>query len=789
MPDRKEFMTNVEQVDPLRNVDHAEATAVGFIVHPTWCVHGGAPEIHLYGRLRSGETFLIIDTRTRPGFYLREGDVPSGREIAQRFGGELSPTTRRTLDGEKAESVVVSAPRKLGPMRRALADAGIRTYEADVPFAWAFLIDRHLRGVVEIRGSWQKGSGVDRVYRDPDLIPADEEPQLVVASLALDLDPRTGSVLAVSLAGSGSETARNATVSFSLAGHASTASDTVLPTERNLLLALRHALCEFDPDLVTGWDVVSEVLVPLKRRFSDCRVPFNLGRSNRLSRVVLPSAARGRRSGAQAIIEGRQILDARGIARSGLRRFDDLELASVSQDVLGCSPSTVGERARAALDILEADNLIRLTIRRSLLIGIPLQRAWTSVQAFDFLYLSELHARGLVAPTRDVDRLGGAPAPGGLILSPRAGAARNVLVLDFKSLYPSVIRTFNIDPATQVANPADGQDVILAPNGAAFGRTPGILPQVLNRFFDSRARANERGDQVASYAYKIIMNSFYGVLGTSGCRFASQSLSGAITSFGQHLLRWTRDLLQQEGLTVIYGDTDSLFVDAELPEDVGPGTAMERGQEIVVLVNQELAEYVASNYNVESRLELEMEKVYSRFFLPTVRGEERGRAKGYAGLVVEPDGDHVEVVGMEAVRRDWTALARRFQRELLDLAFHDTPDEAIETYVGEVLRQLRSGALDEELVYQKSLRKPLADYTKTQPPHVQAAALLSEERRPGDVIRYVITVRGPQPIGRVGAKLDYAHIVKRQLLPIARTLAPLVAIPESLFGSGQIDLF
>jgi len=780
----------VDRAAPAQSEPPGAQISVGFIVHSTWFVRAGVPEIHLYGRLNSGETFLIIDTRDKPRFYLRISDSIRARDIASRFGAKLSSTSRRTLDGEEIESITVSAPGKLGVLRRAFGEAGVRTYEADVPFAWSYLIDRHLRGAIEISGSWQKGGNVSRIYRNPELSPSEAEPKLVAVSLSLDLDPQTGAVQAAALA-TGSQLAQKVSVHLALVDSEREADVLIQPTERDLLLTLRHSLCQIDPDLITGWDVVSTVLVPLKERMAAHGIPFNLGRSNRLSRVTVPSASsdRRRRGHAQAIIEGRQILDARNIARSGQRRFDDLELATVSRNVLGCEPTSVSQWAQVVLDILEADNLIQLTVRRSLLIGIPLQRAWTSVQAFDFLYLSELHARGVVAPTRDVDRRGGAPAPGGLILSPRAGEARNVLVLDFKSLYPSIIRTFNIDPAAQITDPADGQDVILAPNGAAFSRKPGILPGILDRFFESRAEARSRDDTVASYAYKIIMNSFYGVLGTSSCRFASQSISGAITSFGQHLLRWTRDALEDEGFTVIYGDTDSLFVDAKLPADGSPEEANRLGQTIAARVNERLSKYVTSTYDVKSRLELEMEKVYTRFFLPTVRGEDRGRAKGYAGLIVEANGDHVDVVGMEAVRRDWTALARRFQRELLDLAFHDASDTVIEGHVSATLKQLRSGDLDAELVYRKTLRKPLDEYTKSQPPHVQAAALIPEEKLPGDVVRYVVTLRGPRPIENIDAALDYTHIVQKQLAPIAKSLDALIHLPEHLFGSGQIELF
>ena len=599
---------STEQASSDQDEHEAGGGAVGFIVHPTWRVRGGVTEIHLFGRLQSGETFQVIDSRSKPSFYLRAGDASAARDIVIRGGGTLAPSTYRTMDGEETATVCVDAPGRIGGLRRMLSDAGVRTYEADVPFAWAYLIDRHLRGSVGVRGTCAKGDNVDRVYRNPDLFPCDDAPQLVVASLALEIDRRSGTAVGAAIAGSGPDPSHNINVAFVLAEPASSDSAAALPTERELLRELRQALCELDPDVITGWNVAAAVLAPLKERMVHCGLPFNLGRSDRLSNIVSRSP-KHRYGRTQVLIEGRQVLDGCGIARAGLRRFDDLDLATVSRDVLGHAPESIGEKARAVLDILEDDNLIRLTVRRSLLIGIPLQRAWTSVQAFDFLYLSELHARGQVAPTRDVDRLGGAPAPGGLILSPRAGAAHNVLVLDFRSLYPSVIRTFNIDPAGQIADPADGQDVILAPNNAAFSRVPGILPKILDRFFESRRLADERGDSVASYAYKIIMNSFYGVLGTSGCRFGSQSLSGAITSFGQYILKWTSDLLQQEGLGVLYGDTDSVFVDAGLPGNATPEDAAQKGREIAAHVNERLASHLADNYNVESRLELEMETV------------------------------------------------------------------------------------------------------------------------------------------------------------------------------------
>jgi DNA polymerase-2 len=296
--------------------------------------------------------------------------------------------------------------------------------------------------------------------------------------------------------------------------------------------------------------------------------------------------------------------------------------------------------------------LFELTLRRCALIGVAPDLAWTSIAAFEHLYIEALHQRGMVAPTYGVDPLPMEGAPGGIILAPRPGLFDDVLVFDFQSLYPSIIRTFNIDPLSYLGKPGGGADdgetpgdrvkPVRAPNGAEFGRKPGILPELLDRFFERRAVAQEEGDAVASFVYKIIMNSFYGVLGAAGCRFAGSDLAGAITSFGQRILGWCKDFLEDLDYTVLYGDTDSLFVTvlagpvpAELAKE-SPSPVLD-GETICRRVNQALERHLVDAYGVNPRLSLRFEKRYDRFFLPPLRGgngqREKGRAKGYAGLL------------------------------------------------------------------------------------------------------------------------------------------------------------
>jgi DNA polymerase-2 len=152
--------------------------------------------------------------------------------------------------------------------------------------------------------------------------------------------------------------------------------------------------------------------------------------------------------------------------------------------------------------------------------------------------------------------------------------------------------------------------------------------------------------------------------------------------------------------------------------------------------------------------------------MPEVRGGAAGSKKRYAGLVWGPGGAaNLELVGLEAVRRDWSEVARRFQKELLARAFRDEP---LEEFVRGFVADVRAGRHDEELVYRKAIRKPLEAYTKTTPPHVRAAR--GQAATAGRIVSYVVTLAGPEAAGRTTSPPDREHYVTQQLRPIADQL-------------------
>jgi DNA polymerase-2 len=368
---------------------------------------------------------------------------------------------------------------------------------------------------------------------------------------------------------------------------------------------------------------------------------------------------------------------------------------------------------------------------------------------------------------------------GGFVMQSKSGIYDYILVLDFKSLYPSIIRTFNIDP---LAFSPDGE--IEAPNGARFRNNEGILPMLIQSLWEARDKAKREKNDMKSFAIKITMNSFFGVLANPNCRFYSIEMANAITHFARKIVQDTAEKVKELGYEVIYGDTDSVFVKSgsENYED-----AAKIGKRISKEINDHFNGLVKKEYRRKSFLELEFEKVFKKFLMPRIRGSNVGAKKRYAGLDVDEQGkEKIKITGLEFVRSDWTEIAKEFQMGLLERLFHD---KDVKKYIKRVVEEIMAGKHDEKLVYRKSLTKKLEAYTKTTPPHVKAARLLPKVT--DRIIRYYQTADGPQPIQNVTAKIDYDHYIEKQIKPIADSILEFKGLKfdELIEGENQKSIF
>lgn len=761
----------------------------GFIVQPTYRVRDGLPVIQLYGRLVDGRPFLVEEDRFRPYFFVRARH----RDVAARLAGATpAESDLRVFDGDAVCRIEVATPGDVPSLRDRLRQEGVASFEADLRFPYRFLIDRGLRAGLRVTGEAEIRPGETLVrFRNPELAPADVRPQLRVLSVDLETPRDASCIWSAALVGDDADEVH-------LLSKTSVPGAICHSTERDLLEAVAERVRALDPDIVTGWNVVDFDLQTWHQRSEAARGGGEWGRVP--GRIQFQQDLRFTRQ-SRASIPGRVVVDGIPLVRDALR-LEDYRLDTVARAVVGRqkqidheAPDAAAEiarmfredpealvaynreDARLVLDILAKEGLLELAIERSALAGMPLDRIGASVASFDRLYLPQLRARGHVAPSVDAGREN-VQVRGGAVLDSKPGLFQNVALFDFKSLYPSLMRTFQLDP---LAHAQAGEGDIEAPNGARFARAGALLPDILERFMQSRDEAKARGDRHADQAIKIMMNSLFGVLGSPGCRFFDPDIANAITGFGQTMLARTQEVFAAEGVDVLYGDTDSVFVQLAGSE----GAPRDEAERLRERVQRRLDQEIAQQHGVESRLLLELESVFERFFMPRVRGGKSGSKKRYAA---SRDGS-LYIVGLESVRRDWPAIAGRLQRGLLERVFRD--EDPI-PFAREIAQGVRAGEYDEELVYAKRVRKAsLESYTTTTPPHVQAARKAGSHA--GPVIRYLMTRSGPEPAlpGRpLPDAIDYGHYEKRVLRPVAESIFDVTggSFDEALGQPTQMSL-
>lgn len=587
-------------------------------------------------------------------------------------------------------------------------------------------------------------------------------------------------------------------------------------SEAQLIQAIIRFIQDYDPDVIIGWNVIGFDFNLLQKRCDKHNIPMNIGRNGRAGRWF-----KRNQQNEQKLIKlpGRVIIDGIDALKNATYQFASFALENVAQTLLGRGKladdvkNRMGEikhnflhnkvalarynlqDSELVLAIFEKTKLLDYLVLRSQLTGLEVDRNGGSVAAFTNLYLPFVHQKNYIAPNLPAD--GGLASPGGYVMSSQPGLYKNVLVLDFKSLYPSIIRTFKIDPVGLIEGLKNPTNAIPGFKGAKFSRTSHFLPQMIDQLWQQRDVAKAEKNQALSQAIKIIMNSFYGVLGSGGCRFYDTRLASSITLRGHEIMQQTARWIESAGYRVIYGDTDSTFVWLN-DDDLTASDAQAIGRKLQAMINQNWQKELNKKYQLDCFLELEFETHFKRFLMPTIRGQESGSKKRYAGLAADLQGqqnDKLIFKGLETVRSDWTELAREFQTRLYEMVFSDQDPSQ---YILQTVQKTYAGEFDSALVYRKRLRRNLADYQKNVPPQVRAARLADEKNKASGQalqyqnkawIRYLITTAGPQPVEYQMNMIDYQHYIDKQIKPIADGILPFINTSFDEICSPQLRLF
>ncbi len=756
----------------------------GTLIDADYITRDGKAIVRLWVKSDS-RMIKILDPEFEPYFYLIPIDLGSDGEIGE-VGGVKS-VERAELRNERGENVWVfkvtcSHPSEVPRIRELLRDYG-DVREADIPFAIRYIIDRDLEpmGGVEADGEFVRGDEllarrVKRTEIDP--------PKLNV--LAFDTEVYNPKGMPVP--------EENPIVMISIATEKWTR---VLEADgmddEKAIKNFIEILQEEDPDVIVGYNSNNFDWPYLRKRCEVNSIVLRAGRDGsevKYGRGVLPRVS----------ITGRGVVD---LYRIVDRDLPDIKIKTLENVVDQLGIMKVGERTNIPKDRIfrywDSEEL-RQTLKEytkddvesTLKLGLellPMQielakliRALISDvstmgrgRQVEHYLMTHAYNEGILVPNRG-DGGGRGMYEGGLVLSPKPGIHEHVVCLDFSSMYPSIMIAFNVSPDTLLVG--GKEEYYEAPGvGHRFRKSPdGFFKKILVELVSRRKEIKREMKELASDSMKyrlldmrqrtvkVLTNSFYGYTGWSVARWYKRECAEATSAWGRHFIKQAISKTEGEGIEVLYGDTDSLFV---------------KGSDYIPKLVQEI--------NDEVPVELEIEEKYEEIFFT-------GKKKRYAGLTV---GGDLIIKGLEVKRGDWCELAKRTQQETIDTILRKKDvNEAVEN-VKRTIKRLKDGkfALD-ELTIHKGLMKPIASY-KSQQAHVRAAKKAMEEGLApglGSKISFVVTKGSGSMSERSKVvklvkdkgEVDINYYIDNQVVPTALRMLELFGYsPEDLKGEAK----
>lgn len=743
--------------------------------------------------------------------FCHQADVTALQLQTPGQGLRFSPLGLKSFKGEAVSGIYAQSSSASRTLQRIAKDADIPLFEADIRPEQRFLIERFVALDVAFLGYYQQQI---------------DEPPIFIAERAKSIAPQTSvSLRTISLDFECSFEG----VIYSVALYGKDSKDDIyekvimvgkpeanavhyiewVMDEAALIRRLIVWFHEYDPDFIIGWSVVTFDLALLFRRALLHRIPLTIGRGGTLLEWKVDNKFRPE----TLSLPGRVVLDGIDWLKAAFYHFERFSLEFVAQALLGEGKAihNVDNRvneidalfatnkqalahynltdSRLVWDIFNQTQLWDFALARAELTGLELGRVGASVAAFNHLYLPHLHRAGYVAP--DAPASDGIESPGGYVMDSIPGLYQHILVFDFKSLYPSIIRTFLIDPKGLVEGlHLPESECVQGFLGGRFSRHQPILPKLIQRLSEQREKAKYEQNSPLSQAIKIIMNSLYGVLGSQGCVFHDARLASSITMRGHQIMKQTRAWIEEMGYQVIYGDTDSTFVWLGDAPDLSDINLL--GQTLATHINTKWQTKIQDEYQVDSFLELQFERHYEQFFMPTLRGSKEGSKKRYVGAWRNSKNElEITFKGMEQVRSDWSPLARTVQQALYERMFNQRD---ISSYIMTVIEDILTGKRDDELVFRKRMRRNIEEYTAKSSPHIKVARQLcdltgtSTFGKKGAQIDYVITVNGPESEQYRTSKIDYQYYIDKQIRPIAEPVFSIMKLNYMDIASKQLVL-
>ncbi len=823
------------------------------------------PLVRLFGKTKEGEAVCAFTSRTLPYFYVDAGgSAPNNSPVRldalkadlekelKDFNAQIEIVEKTLPIGYQKPKKILKVfgrdPGSVPEMKKIAAKYGT-AYEADILFKYRYLIDNGLRGMTWVRvegkpahTSVVKCRAVEAESIEP-LQDAEHAGNAPLRYLSLDIecvadsderiaDAERDGIAIISVCFFPDYKNRRTLVLS--AKPAKTGEDVIAcPDEKEMLKRFVEIVNGYDPDILIGYNINNFDLPYIVKRLEVLNLPRDFGRTEK------QVFCRKLQNGYASSVSGRVVVDPYEIIKKDpWVKFKRYDLGTIAKAMLGEGKMEMGgvremralwngsrDEVKKFIDYsrVDAELAMRLVIEKGLLdkffevakiSGLLFQDALGGqTQRHDCKLLHEFRKRNMIMPCKpDESALEKSEEEredkglkGAIVLEPIVGLHKDcsILVLDFTSLYPSLIRTFNICPTTLLLGGADGLDCFTTPDGVKFVKQEvreGVFPAVLREFMEARAATKKQMKTASTpeqkrlldakqLALKDMANSMYGYTGYMRARLYVMDVANAVTSYGRENIMKSKKLIEDNFHKVVtYGDTDSIFVKTNLTD---LEEAEKEGIKISSFVTEELP----------GVLDLKFEKIYKTFLILT--------KKRYAGWKFEKDGggwkDKVEMKGIETVRRDWCSLTGETMLKVLHIILKEGDIQKAAKFVRAVIEDLSAGRISlDKLTIVKGVSRALGSYKGVQP-HVELAKKIGK-RDPtksvivGERLGYVI-VKGNQLVSKraedpdyvkeKGLEIDPSYYIENQLLPPIERIFEVCGVRKSelIEGSHQKKLF
>jgi len=733
--------------------------------------------------LKGKRFFKMYDPEFKPYFYVDSGETIEKGKYGNIEILDIQPVRVRVGGNEKElQKIVCSDPREVPVLSEILGRFG-RIYENGIKFGRRYIMDKGLRPMNEVE--------IEYEGRNVKSIKDAGESKTPLNTMAFDIEvynpqgvPREDKdeVIIISY----SDGKESGAITWKDCGNLPNTE--IVTNEREALTRFCELVDQKGVEVLVGYNSSMFDIPYMKARADALGIRFPLGRSGK------PPGLRKFGMTAHVRLEGRIHFDAyysvRILAAAQALKLQRHTLEEVYKEMIGGEPWKVDmmsifqmwddpTRRKALVEYAMKDSLataeifdrlMPLQIELARLTQLPLSQisGATTGQLVEALLMNEACRQGIVIPPKPGESLAGErygdQIQGAYVKLPNPGIYENIAVFDFRSLYPSILTSHNVDPETLNCGHEECKKGNAAPIGHYFCmKRPGLVPSTMRGLLERRKTVKAQLKKATGYdasilnarvaAMKIVLNTAYGMLNYARARWYSRESAEAITSWGRYYVQDVVKKAEEAGYTVLYADTDSIFI-----------LLKERNESDAIKFMDSI------NRTLPDTMELELEDIYTRgvFVSKKHEKETKGAKKKYA--LINKAGK-IKIRGFELVRRDWSKVAKDTQLSVLKAILEEGSKEKAIQIVKDVVRRLNEGEIDrKDLVIYTQLRK--SEYAVVSP---ELAAVEKAKKRgmnigTGAIIGYIVTRNGKSvsekaELEEFAKDYDPEYYVDHQVLP------------------------